>query len=517
MDDPTPQESYYASGWSPYDINDRKGMNYGGMPQAMLVAKMEVSPDAPGAPVDLPEEAYDAFARATITDWGPDAPLLGDDDVSQGSGNGAHRLNYQYNGSHGSTTAEPRHPEIFYDFSNDDTPGGAPRMEDARRHMARRIRVLAAGMGDNDDHHTPESEYTQVAQRRDRKAMLNWVGDQRKIFSIQRQGRDPLSGLGVADVDITGTAFLGEGGEGVDAGAGGPTSSGEGFSRRPAAVGSSGADRFGAAARSGAPDAFFGGGSNGRSRGVERFGAAREGGRAALVASRADSDFHRSITASMRHNPVLVTQLGRATAAGRAAKFGGRFGGSTGMGGRAARATIKRPGDFRKSRGYVDSTLPGVAVDDGNDRAHNLGRRLRTLSAPAARRAMQRGISETYAAAATDATTADGALGRQALTRTGIVKGVLRHDGAESWTARDAGQRAAKSAGREALPAGGYGGGKRGSASREDTDLVNLVKGSGVAAGGGGGGSGYGKTGGNPVGRGAAPSAVVPDELDFGA
>jgi hypothetical protein len=490
-------------------------MPFGGMPQAMLVAKMEVSPDAPGAPVDIPEEAYDAFARATITDWGPDAPLLGDEDVSQGSGNGAHRLNYQYNGSHGTTSEDPHHPEIFYDFSNDDTPGGHSRMEDARRHATRRIRLLTAAMGDNDDHHTPESEYTQVAQRRDRKAMQEWVGDQRKIFNIQRQGRDPLSGVGVGDADIAGVAFLGDGGEGVDEGAGGPTSSGEGFARRPTAVGSSGTERLGAAARSGAPDAFFGGGSGGRTRGVERFGAAREGARTALDATRADSDFHSSATASMRQNPYQFSRLGRATAAGRTARFGGRFGGSEGMGGRAARESIKRPGDYRANRDQVDASLPGVAVADGNNRAQFLGRKLRALSSTAARRAMQQGISETYASAAADATTADGALGRQTLTKTGIVKDTLRLDGAESWTARDSGRAPFSSAKGEALPVGGYGGGKRKRATREDTDLVNAVKGNGIAAGGGGGGGGYGKTGGNPVGRGAAPTDVVPDELDM--
>jgi hypothetical protein len=512
---------YYGDGWDPEDITTRKTMNYGSMPTSMLLDKMEVSPATlRETPTDA-ADAYDAYARSLLVDRGPDAPLLGDEDTSQAGGNGQHHINYRYNGVHGSTAEAVQHPELFLDFSDSNVPGDRIQFEDARRHAAHRIRVLEATFGQNDDHHTAESPYTEVAQRRDRKAMFEWVGQTRKIFDTQRLGRDGgLGGTTAADLDNGGGRAMVA--PGADDGVGVLGSDGldaaaqrERFYTRRGGYGAADVAASAAAAYGGTPDAFFGGGSGhgdrrGRMTTAHDHRAKREGLASGSFGVRIEG------LAGTRAAHI-ANKHGRALAAGRrGAVYGTRFNESADSDVRARAKGTGKPGDLSRVHRWAKTEIVSSAgASAGDARATDLGRGLRAQSAPAARRMLAAGVAETYAAAGADAAT---------MLRSTAAPGIMnpgasrdgRHGTAVAWMGNDAGRAPASSAKAEALPAGGYAPGKQ-TGTRTETDLRRGDPGGPAAAhaaGGRGGGSAYGRAGGNPVGRGTAADDIVPTALD---
>jgi hypothetical protein len=520
-----PSADYYAAGWDPYEINTRKGMPFGGMPAEMLLAKMEETPGMDSRPGETPEEAYDTHARSTIVNWGPEAPGLGEDDTSKSAGtHGVHRLNYQYFGGHGEASATgPRHPELFLDLSVSDTPGDQIRFDEARRQAARRIRVLTPAMGDNDDNHVAESPWTKVAEQRDRKAMQTWISRTRRIHGSQYVGRDPTSGVSAAESDIRKAREMAIGDQGVVGGVS-AYSRDEGYHSM-----NRGRDDLGApasaVARAGRTDGFFGGGSKSRTRGVERFGAHRGG--EGLVHGRADSSLGSYMSrggdlAGVKGRVVAPTSSSaRSLAAGRNAVYMSKFRASED--GVAAGTGLKRPSDGLTARASVVTGIPGVAVVQTAEsmQARNLGRSMRAQTGTEARRAQSAAIAQTYRAAAADAETSSrGTTAAPSSTmRVGNMMGKISQDGATYWTGDDKGLPMRFRAGREAMPDGGYVATKKAGA-RYDTDIRNrLVDYGAMGAGRTGAGSAYGKAGmgGNPVGRGAAPGGVVPEELDLTA
>lgn len=506
-----PVPAYYASGWNPYEINSRKGLPYGGVPTSMLLAKMEESPAAPG---DDPAAEYDAYARGQLVDWGTTEPVLGDRGYARGMG--VHRLNYQYYGTHGSSSTVPQHPDLFVDFTDSDVPGDRIRFDEARRQGTTRINVLAAAFGQNDDNTVGESEYTQVAQSYDRKTMQRWVAERRKIYSSQMQGRDALGQatpvtstmMTARDAAIGGQGVIGWGAGARDAAS----------ITRAAGVGAETAGAMGATARAGKTDAFFGGGSSGRTRGSERVaGVGVRDGFAAARAGSLDSELGAGHTAQGRRR---LERLARATAAGRPGG-GSRTGHAAGRSAEGiitgAGAGAGRPDPLGQRNAMWAPDVSIVSGGVANDtRIRNIARGLRAQSAPKARRAMDRSAVDTYRAAAADlATPFSGKAPGKMPPQMDAGRTTTRRDGATLWTADAPGQRAATSAKREALPVGGYSAGKL--ASTRTAMVAPRPEGVAIAAGSASGGSAYGVTGrGGPVGRGAVAS-VEPDDLDFGA
>ncbi|HJN93193.1 MAG TPA: hypothetical protein QGF05_10800, partial [Dehalococcoidia bacterium] len=354
-------EDYYASGWSPYEINARKGMPFGGIPESAVIARMEESPGMDAGPGETADGAYDAFARSTLINWGPDAPGLGDEDPS--SGNGNHRLNYQYYGGHGEASAVgPRHPELFLDFSDSDVPGNQLRWDEARRQAGRRINVMTATMGDNDDNHVAESPWTKVSEQRDMKTLQTWIGRTRRIHGAQYLGRDPLGGTTAGESDTRAARDASVGDASMVAGIASPAR-GEGYHSM-----GGGRERLdgtaAVAAHAGRPDTFFGGGSSGRTRGVEKFGAHRggEGIARTVPGGRMGTRVGALGDLAMARSQIVApgSAAARATAAGRDAIYGSKFRASAE--GFAAGASLRAPSSGRVARASVAADLPGVAV-----------------------------------------------------------------------------------------------------------------------------------------------------------
>lgn len=90
-------------------VNPNVAFNYGPMPYDMLLQKFEETDLGPD------EDAYDNFARTTLSDWRPDAPTTAADEPRGRVNSSAGMLQNRYYGHRGDADM-PNHSEIFQDF-----------------------------------------------------------------------------------------------------------------------------------------------------------------------------------------------------------------------------------------------------------------------------------------------------------------------------------------------------------------------------------------------------------------
>ena len=136
------------------EIHQRRGMPYGGLPEAAILQKFEETPPPAGAPADI-EDEYDRYARGELVDRAPDATFLESDHARRDPATSRTLLNLRHSGGRGANDHRlPRHPEMFIGFTGDD-PRGAdnqPRLENSRAQITARGYGKQVRMGRNVGH-----------------------------------------------------------------------------------------------------------------------------------------------------------------------------------------------------------------------------------------------------------------------------------------------------------------------------------------------------------------------------
>jgi len=190
--------------WTEY--RSREGLPYGGMPYDVVLDKLEETnpelvDDVRGRDEfhDI-EDEYNDYARGEIIDWRPDVPFLESDQPRRDPALGRSILNLRYNGTRGSNPELPRHPELFYGFTDQDPRGvvNDPRFEQVRGHITARAGELTVRMGNNDDHQEAERPWTNQSISYGKKEIMRRMKHNMRIFAVQKEGR-PLSRNYVAD------------------------------------------------------------------------------------------------------------------------------------------------------------------------------------------------------------------------------------------------------------------------------------------------------------------------------
>ncbi len=144
-------------------VSSGRALQYGGAPHDIILRKLEetdpkyLDPNRP-----LAEDSYDDYARTEMVDWSPDAPYHESDHPRRDGSLSRSIINLRYNGTRGSRPELPRHPELFYGFTDRDPRGTStdPRLNEARRHVETRTPGKVVRMGNNDDHHLAERPWT---------------------------------------------------------------------------------------------------------------------------------------------------------------------------------------------------------------------------------------------------------------------------------------------------------------------------------------------------------------------
>ena len=171
-------------------VNERKGLRYGGMPHSALLKKMAVT-RAPEDEDEDPADVTNAYIRSEIIDRSPDPPAMESDTIRRDPGFSKRLLNLRHNGTPGSRPELPRHPEMFYGFTDNDPRGAGtdPRFDKMRAHLATRAANLEVSMGNNDDNAINESPWTGQSISFALKHVLKQVRKNTKIFTAQREGK----------------------------------------------------------------------------------------------------------------------------------------------------------------------------------------------------------------------------------------------------------------------------------------------------------------------------------------
>jgi hypothetical protein len=225
------------------EINDYRGMPYGGMPHGAMLERMEVTDPVEVARVQgrsnllTPGEEYDEYARAEIVDRTPDDPYLASDQIRRNDG-GLSRsvLNVRYKDGRGSSDRMyPRHPEMFMGFMGND-PRGAdtqPRFDKMRKHTEARMVGHVVRMGKNvgvGDLQVASRPWTATSIQRGEMTRRKILKERMRWFISAKEGR-PWGRNMVAD-EFFGSkkrhSLVDNGGEGVDPAVGGdPRKSGD--------------------------------------------------------------------------------------------------------------------------------------------------------------------------------------------------------------------------------------------------------------------------------------------------
>lgn len=179
------------------EINDREGIPDGGMPNDVILEKLEeTDPDLVSDVRGFDEfhdveDNYTDYARAEIVDWTPDAPYLESDHPRRDPGLSRSMINLRYNGTRGSHPELPRHPELFYGFTGNDPRGNStdPRFDQVRGQIDSRAADLTVNMGNNDDFALAERPWTNQAISYAMKDVHRRLKRETKIFSVQKEGR----------------------------------------------------------------------------------------------------------------------------------------------------------------------------------------------------------------------------------------------------------------------------------------------------------------------------------------
>ena len=200
-----------------------EGMPYGGMPHDAILQKLEETDPyvatGYGGWRDLDDsngftgELHKDYMVGEILDRRPDQGFLESDRPRRNPQVSREALNLRLNGTRGTDSSMPRHPDLFLGFLDKDPRGvdGLPRFEKMRDQMAHRVRQLEVRMGDSAGHGGgPGSAPEQVAERpwtgpafeKARAEMHRQIRKRLKVFSPSKDGR--ASGRNVVnDYDAT--------------------------------------------------------------------------------------------------------------------------------------------------------------------------------------------------------------------------------------------------------------------------------------------------------------------------
>jgi hypothetical protein len=161
-----------------------QGKEYGEMPYAMLAAKFEETD------VGCEEQAYDDYARTTLTNWGPDTNQFEHEGsrgrVTERSG----RINLQYYGHRG--TADYEKPELFLGFGGpeDRDPRGVAQEPDMKKYVEQSRGRMRFQRFDSDmSEHIGSGNRAEQRVQRDNQTVFRTVRDRLKVFSRQLDGK----------------------------------------------------------------------------------------------------------------------------------------------------------------------------------------------------------------------------------------------------------------------------------------------------------------------------------------
>jgi hypothetical protein len=167
------------------DINERKGMPFGGMPHDTILRKLEETDS------NYTEDGYFNYAIGEILDRASDTPYLESDQIRREPSISRGVLNIRYNGTRGSQYELPIHPELFVGFTDKDPRGTEtqPRFDLLRSHTEARAKQHIIRMGNNDDNHEAERPWTGSSFEDARMEILRRTRNNVKIFSTERDGQ----------------------------------------------------------------------------------------------------------------------------------------------------------------------------------------------------------------------------------------------------------------------------------------------------------------------------------------
>lgn len=156
-------------------------IRYGRMPNEMLAVKFEETD------MGYDEgDAYDSYARNTLMDRRPDAPLTASDEARRSDWSG--RLNLQYSGSRG-TADPPAHPEMFLGEIDRDPRGHVDEPDMKQMPQQWQARTRFQRWSPDDQASTTSGGRSEPQLMRDIQSGFKWVRERLKIFSRQLDGR----------------------------------------------------------------------------------------------------------------------------------------------------------------------------------------------------------------------------------------------------------------------------------------------------------------------------------------
>ena len=187
------------------EINDEKGMPFGGMPYDEIAYKLEeTDPDLVAEvrgydPFYDHELAHDNYVRSEILDWSPDETWLESQHPARDPARARAQLNLRYSGGRGPNDYRlPNHPELFMGFTGNDPRGRdveQPVIARVRGQQAARARNLEVRMGHNVGHDGPggfieaDRPWTGMSKEYDKKEMQRRMKSYLQWFPAEKVGR----------------------------------------------------------------------------------------------------------------------------------------------------------------------------------------------------------------------------------------------------------------------------------------------------------------------------------------
>jgi hypothetical protein len=167
------------------EYNLDQAMPYGDFAPSMLMSRFEETDIGPD------EDAYDDYARTTLTDWTPDQNKFEHEEARGGVNRRSGRIQLQYYGHRGDADSVYR-PEIFDGFMGDEDrdPRGSqvdPDMKELRKQHDSRMRFVRF-TPDGADHVTGGGR-SEAQVMADQQKLFRVVRNRLKVFDRQIDGR----------------------------------------------------------------------------------------------------------------------------------------------------------------------------------------------------------------------------------------------------------------------------------------------------------------------------------------
>ena len=175
------------------EINDIKGLNYGGIDEREIIRRLEVTDPELVADVagnddfSSPDLEYNDYARREIVDWGPSEVYLESDRPRRDPALSRSIVNLRYNGTRGSNPDLPRHPEMYLGFTGNDRRGAVndPRFDEVRGQYTTRIMNISSRFQESNDSFIADRPWTGPAFVESQKDLHRRLQDSTKKFLLQ--------------------------------------------------------------------------------------------------------------------------------------------------------------------------------------------------------------------------------------------------------------------------------------------------------------------------------------------